>query len=61
MEKPFEVRVNETVIYSKLNPINGEKSPKVSDEHFSYIVAKINEVLTQGTKSPEPPSGDFVP
>ena len=51
--KPFEIRVNKTLVYSKLNPINGEQSPKVSDEHFSYIVVMINNVLTQGTSSPQ--------
>ena len=46
--KPFAIKINGELVYSKLEPVNGENSPQLDDEHYGRLLEKIS-----GTLSPQ--------
>lgn len=39
--KPFAIKLNGTLVYSKLEPLNGENGPKVEGEHYTRLIKNI--------------------
>ena len=43
--KPFAIKINGELVYSKLEPLNCEYSPQLDDEHYARLLESIKKHL----------------